>query len=140
MRKLEGKIALITGASRGIGRSVALAFAREGARLFLVGHVDQHALEDTSRLAREAGADVQAGLFDVGNYDDVCRIADRIAAHFGTLDIVVNNAGTIRPTPLPEITPEQWDARYAPTCMARSIARVRWRGGSWHPSVLARLS
>jgi NAD(P)-dependent dehydrogenase (short-subunit alcohol dehydrogenase family) len=97
MRKLEGKIALITGASRGIGRSVALAFAREGAYLFLVGHVDQRSLEDTSRLTRETGADVQAGLFDVGNYDDVCRIADRIAAHFGTLDIVVNNAGTIKP-------------------------------------------
>jgi len=109
MRKLEGKIALITGASRGIGRSVAQAFAREGARLFLVGHVDQHALADTARLARDTGADVQAGLFDVGNYDDVCRIADRIAAHFGTLDIVVNNAGTIRPTPLLEITPEQWE-------------------------------
>ena len=109
MRKLEGKIALITGASRGIGRSIAHAFAREGARLFLVGHVDQHALEEASRLAREAGADVQAGLFDVGNFDDVRRIADRIAAQFGALDIVVNNAGTIRPTPLLEITPEQWE-------------------------------
>jgi len=109
MRKLEGKIALITGASRGIGRSLAQAFAREGAQLFLVGHVDEHALEDASRLARETGADVEAGLFDVGNYDDVCRIADRIAAHFGTLDIVVNNAGTIRPAPLLEITPEQWE-------------------------------
>lgn len=109
MRKLEGKIALITGASRGIGRSVAQAFAREGAHLFLVGHVDQHALEDAARLARETGANVEAGLFDVGNYDDVCRIAERIAAHFGTLDIVVNNAGTIRPTPLLEISPEQWE-------------------------------
>lgn len=109
MRKLEGKIALITGASRGIGRSVAHAFAREGAHLFLVGHVDQPALDDAVRLARQAGTDVQAGLFDVGNHEDVCRIADRIAAHFGTLDIVVNNAGTIRPTPLLEITPEQWE-------------------------------
>jgi len=109
MRKLEGKTALVTGASRGIGRSVAQAFAREGARLFLVGHVDQQALDDTSRLAREAGAEVQAGLFDVGNYDDVRRIADRIAATFDTLDIVVNNAGTIKPTPLLEITPDQWE-------------------------------
>ena len=81
MGKLEGKIALIAGASRGIRRSVAHAFVREGARLFLVGHVDQHALDDASRLARKTGADVQAGLFDVGNYDDVCRIADRIAAN-----------------------------------------------------------
>jgi 3-oxoacyl-[acyl-carrier protein] reductase len=109
MRKLEGKIALITGASRGIGRSVAQAFAREGARLFLVGHVDQHALDVSSRLVREIGVDVQAGLFDVGSYDDVCRLADRIAMHFGALDIVVNNAGTIAPAPLLEIGPEQWD-------------------------------
>ena len=109
MRKLEGKIVLITGASRGIGRSVAEAFAREGARLFLVGHVDQHALDEASQRAREIGADVQSGLFDVGSYADVCRIADRIATHFGTVDIVVNNAGTIRPTPLLEITPEQWE-------------------------------
>ena len=109
MKKLEGKTALITGASRGIGRSVALAFAREGARLFLVGHVDPSALEESSRRAREAGAEVQADLFDVGNYGDVRRIADRIAEHFGALDIVVNNAGAIRPTPLLEITPEQWE-------------------------------
>jgi 3-oxoacyl-[acyl-carrier protein] reductase len=109
MRKLEGKIALITGASRGIGRSVAHAFAREGARLFLVGHVDGDALTETSQVAREFGVEVKGGLFDVGRYDDVCRIADRIAEHFGTLDIVVNNAGTINPKPLLEITPEQWE-------------------------------
>jgi 3-oxoacyl-[acyl-carrier protein] reductase len=109
MRRLEGKIALITGASRGIGRSVAQAFAREGAQLFLVGHVDQHALEEAVQLMRQTGAEVQSGLFDVGNHDDVCRVADRIAAHFGRLDIVVNNAGIIRPTPLLEITPGQWE-------------------------------
>jgi len=109
MRRLEGKTALITGASRGIGRSVAQVFAREGADLFLVGHVDQGALDESCRAADAAGAKVHAGLFDVGNYEDVCRIADRIAEHFGALDIVVNNAGTINPTPLLEITPEQWD-------------------------------
>jgi NAD(P)-dependent dehydrogenase (short-subunit alcohol dehydrogenase family) len=54
-------------------------------------------------------ADVQSGLFDVGDHDAVCRIADRIAAHFGTLDIVVNNAGVVKPTPLLEISPAQWD-------------------------------
>ena len=110
MGKLQGKTALITGASRGIGRAVALAFAREGARLFLVGHVDQPALDETSRLASETGVTIHAGLFDVGNYDHVGRIADQIAEHFGDLDIVVNNAGTIIPTPLLEITPEQWEA------------------------------
>jgi len=97
------------GASRGIGRSVAHAFAREGAQLFLVGHVDQKALDDAVRIVREAGACVQASLFDVGSHVDVCRIAERITAQFGTLDIVVNNAGTISPAPLLEITLEQWE-------------------------------
>lgn len=109
MGKLDGKTALITGASRGIGRAVALAFAHEGAQLFLVGHVDAEALDEAARLARAGGADVQSGLFDVGEHDDVARIADRIAAHFGTLDIVVNNAGTIKPAPLLEIAPVQWE-------------------------------
>jgi NAD(P)-dependent dehydrogenase (short-subunit alcohol dehydrogenase family) len=106
-RKLEGKIALVTGASRGIGRSVAHAVAREGANLFLVGHVDACALEEAARFVCEAGASVQSGLFDVGSYNDVCRIADRIAAESGALDIVVNNADTI--APLLEISAGQWD-------------------------------
>lgn len=109
MRKLEGKIALVTGASRGIGRSVAQAFAREGAQLFLVGHVDQDALDEAAGTARETGVRVHAGLFDVGDHGDVCRMAERITAEFGTLDIVVNNAGTISPAPLLEITPEQFE-------------------------------
>jgi NAD(P)-dependent dehydrogenase (short-subunit alcohol dehydrogenase family) len=53
--KLSGKIALVTGASRGIGRSVAWAFAREGAGLFLVGHRDESALQQTLRETREMG-------------------------------------------------------------------------------------
>jgi len=55
------------------------------------------------------GADVDGGLFDVGDYDAVKRLADRIEERYGTLDIVVNNAGVLTPTPLLEITPAQWD-------------------------------
>jgi len=110
MGRLQDKIALITGGTRGIGKAVAEAFAREGARLFLAGHVDEAALQLTLGELRQAGADAEGGLFDVGSSDDVRRLADAIANQFGALDIVVNNAGNIAPTPLLEITSEQWEA------------------------------
>jgi NAD(P)-dependent dehydrogenase (short-subunit alcohol dehydrogenase family) len=98
--RLSGRIALITGASRGIGKSVALAFAREGAGIFLVGHHDESALQQTLQETRALGAEAEGGLFDVGNYEDVRRLTSAIERRFATLDIVVNNAGVIRPTPL----------------------------------------
>jgi 3-oxoacyl-[acyl-carrier protein] reductase len=109
MAKLQDKIALITGATRGIGKSVAEAFAHEGARLFITGHLDEPALQQTLDGLKRVGTEAQGGLFDVGSNDDVQRLADAIAEQFGALDIVVNNAGNIAPTRLLEITTEQWE-------------------------------
>jgi 3-oxoacyl-[acyl-carrier protein] reductase len=109
MAKLQDKIALITGGTRGIGKSVAEAFAHEGARLFITGHLDEPALQQTLDGLKRAGTEAQGGLFDVGSNDDVQRLADAIAEQFGALDIVVNNAGNIAPTRLLEITTEQWE-------------------------------
>jgi 3-oxoacyl-[acyl-carrier protein] reductase len=109
MGKLRNKIVLITGGTRGIGRSVAEAFAREGARLFIAGHLDEPALQQTLDALKQAGNDAAGGLFDVGSNDDVRRLADAIAKRFGALDIVINNAGNIAPTGLLEITSEQWE-------------------------------
>lgn len=106
--KLNGKVALITGGSRGIGKSVAEAFAREGAKLFLTGRVDEEALRRTLADLRRTG-DAEGGLFDVSRHAEVRRLADAIGERYGALDIVVNNAGNIEPTPLLEITPEQWE-------------------------------
>lgn len=107
--RLRGKVALITGASRGIGRAVAEAFAREGARLFLVGRTDAQALQDVLGAVQRTGVEARGALADVGREDEVRRVADQIAAAFGTLDILVNNAGVIAPRPLLEITAAQWD-------------------------------
>jgi 3-oxoacyl-[acyl-carrier protein] reductase len=107
--RLKGKVALITGASRGIGRAVAERFAQEGARLFLAGHTDRDALAETAASVRSLGAEVHSGLYDVSVYAEVQRMADDLGRSYGTLDILVNNAGNIKPTPLLEITPEQWD-------------------------------
>ena len=78
--KLNGKVALITGASRGIGRSVAEGFAREGAKLFLVGQTDEEALRQTLADIRRLGTEAEGGLYDVGNHDEVKRIADASAS------------------------------------------------------------
>ena len=108
MNRLAGKSALVTGASRGIGRSVAAAFAQEGARVFLVGNSDQAALDDALRELRAAGAEVAGGLFDVGDVASVRALGNEIQQAFGTLDVVVNNAGVVQPRNFLEITPEQW--------------------------------
>jgi len=85
--RLEGKIALITGAARGIGLSIARAFDREGARVILtdINHAE---------VAREAaGLGQGSALLDVRNEEDWRRVTDEIIAHHGRLDILVNNAG-----------------------------------------------
>jgi 3-oxoacyl-[acyl-carrier protein] reductase len=109
MKRLAGKVALVTGASRGIGLAVAEAFGREGARVFLVGHRDEAALQAALARVRATGVEVAGGLYDIAQVDAVRELADAIDGAFGTLDIVVNNAGVLTPRPILEITTEQWD-------------------------------
>jgi 3-oxoacyl-[acyl-carrier protein] reductase len=111
--KLKGKVALITGASKGIGRAAAKGYAQEGAELFLAAHVDKAGLDQTIEVCRSFGIRAEGGLFNVSSYASVKAMADKIEESFGALDILVNNAGIIRPTPLLEITPEQWDITVA---------------------------
>jgi NAD(P)-dependent dehydrogenase (short-subunit alcohol dehydrogenase family) len=97
MGKLDGKIALVTGAGRGIGRGVALAMAEEGACIGII-EIDGETLRQTARLIEEAGGRVVAVHGDVALRRD-CQLAiDRTVETFGGLDIVVNNAAWT-PTP-----------------------------------------
>jgi len=89
---LQGQVVIVTGSARGIGRFVAGTFAREGARLALVD-VDQARLEQTVAELRATGADVLTVNADVGNEDAVQRMMDQVAAHYGQIDVLVNNAG-----------------------------------------------
>ncbi len=107
--KLKNKIALITGASKGIGKAVAEGFAEEGAQLYLVGHKDQNGLNEVIERCKSKGAKADGGLFDVGHYSEVERLMEEVGKVFGSVDILVNNAGIIKPTPLLEISPQQWD-------------------------------
>jgi len=106
--RLKDKVALITGGTRGIGKSIAEAFASEGARVFVAGHIDESVLQQTLTDLKRAGMEAEGGLFDVGSYQEVRRLADAIAGSFGGLDIVVNNAGILRDQIFHRMTAEDW--------------------------------
>ncbi|MGD0237250.1 MAG: SDR family NAD(P)-dependent oxidoreductase [Syntrophorhabdales bacterium] len=107
--RLKGKVALVTGASKGIGKAVSEGFAKEGADLYLVGHQDRDGLNEAMETCKSLGANVGGGLFDVGNYEEVKTLVQNAENIFGTVDVLVNNAGIIQPTPFLEISPLQWD-------------------------------
>jgi len=111
--RLREKVALITGGSRGIGRAVALAFAREGARVAVVGVSDQAALARVAQELTIAGGDTLALTADVTRRADVEHAVRQVVGRWGRLDILVNNAGVLHPSLLEEITETQWETTLA---------------------------
>ncbi len=89
---LKDKVALVTGASSGIGRAVALVYAREGARV-VVSDLNSAGGEDTVALVRKQGGDALFVAADVGKPADAQALVERALAHFGRLDVACNNAG-----------------------------------------------
>src|SRR3954463_958130 len=105
--RVEGKVALVTGARGGIGRATAVALAAEGARLVLGG---VGALSETAEAVRAAGAEsVITVRLDVTSAADAEAAVARAVQELGRLDILVNNAGVGKPAPLAEVTDELWD-------------------------------
>lgn len=96
MPELENKIALITGAGRGIGQAIALAYAREGAILSLAAR-SAFELEETAEECRKLGAEVLVTPTDVTNLEEVERLVDATVLRYATVDILVNNAGIAGP-------------------------------------------
>ncbi|HEX6358744.1 SDR family NAD(P)-dependent oxidoreductase [Actinophytocola sp.] len=106
--QLTGKVAAITGGSRGIGRGIAEAFLREGASVAINGRNDAKGKQALEEL--DAGDRAIFVQGDVRNKDDVDRFVDEAAAHFGQIDILVNNAGgTSDSAPVAELSDESWD-------------------------------
>ena len=110
MRALEGKWALITGATRGIGAGIARAFAAAGAKLFLHFRSDPAAAEALASELRANGAKVRLHRADLGKLGELDAMFDAIEREWGTLDAAVNNAGwDPGMVPLEEVTPEMYE-------------------------------
>jgi NAD(P)-dependent dehydrogenase (short-subunit alcohol dehydrogenase family) len=107
MKPLSNKVAVITGASRGLGRAMALALAEQGANLALVAR-DAAALAETADLAKKYGTEVEICTTDVTNEDSVKALEDAVTARFGKVQILVNNAGMNLRKPIHEFTLEEW--------------------------------
>lgn len=106
--RLDGKTALITGASRNIGSEIALAFAREGANLVLNTRSSNEELEQVAAQCRELGARVHTVLADVSDSEQVSRMVDAGIRELGQIDVLVSNVA-IRPhRPIVEVTDEEW--------------------------------
>ena len=108
MGTLAGKAAIVTGAGSGIGRAIALALAREGARI-CVADIDERSGQDTAgEIARAAGS-AEFIRTDVSRPEDARAMVDRAAATFGRLDILVNNAGLQYVAPIAEYPEDKWN-------------------------------
>jgi glucose 1-dehydrogenase len=107
--QLAGKAAVVTGASSGIGRAIALAFGREGAAVAVNYARDAEGADSTVKEIEEGGGKAVALQADVSNVDDVKNLVGRAVAAFGRLDVMVNNAGVEYKMPFLETPLETWE-------------------------------
>ena len=106
-REMEGRVCLVTGASQGIGESIALRLAQEGCNLVL-GSRRQEACEETAQAARERGVEALAVALDVGSMSSVQAAVESANTRFEGIDFLVNNAGISRDNLLVRLSPEAW--------------------------------
>lgn len=105
--KLKDKVALVTGGGRGIGREIAVLFAREGARIAVTARSADQLAEVVGQIERSGGEAI-AVTGDVSLQEDVRRMVEETAAKFGRIDILVNNAGITHGAPFVAFDPEDW--------------------------------
>ena len=108
MSRLQGKTAIITGAGTGIGRAIALAYAREGAQIALVGRRS----EPLHDVAKQAGGSPLVLSGDVSQQSDIDRVLSAVKDRFGGLNVLVNNAGVLHIGTAEQISEEQWDQTF----------------------------
>ncbi|MCA6213580.1 3-oxoacyl-ACP reductase FabG [Thermococcus bergensis] len=108
--ELKGKVALVTGASRGIGRAIAVALAKKGCNVIINYARDEENAKKTEEMCRAYGVETLTVRADVSNREEVRAMVEKAIQKFGRIDILVNNAGILGKTINPmEISDEEWD-------------------------------
>ena len=110
MGLLDNKVALITGAGRGIGKAIALRFAQEGCNIAFTDIALNDVVMETEKELAALGVKVKAYASNAANFEETHHVVDEIVKDFGRIDILVNNAGITKDTALKRMTEEQWDA------------------------------
>jgi glucose 1-dehydrogenase len=109
MNRLEGKIALVTGSSQGIGQGVAVRLAQEGAKIIVNYHSHPEGAEDTLKQIRDAGSDGIAVQADLGKTSEIDSLIQQSIAKYGQIDILVNNAGLEKRDSFWDVTESDYD-------------------------------
>ena len=110
--ELKNKVAVVTGAGRGIGRSIAERLAGEGCRVVLVSRT-QSQLDEVAERIRSRGGEALPLSADLGLVSETKRIMETVRKEYGTVHVLINNAGILKSTPFMEIEEEEWDRTYA---------------------------
>ena len=110
MKLLEGKVALVTGAGRGIGKAIALRFAEEGANVAFTDLVINEAVEETVQQLEALGVKAKAYASNAAMFDETHDVVKQIVEDFGRIDVLVNNAGITKDGLMMRMSEAQWDA------------------------------
>jgi 3-oxoacyl-[acyl-carrier protein] reductase len=110
MKLLEGKTAIITGATRGIGKAIAIRFAQEGCNVAFTDLFEDENMKATEAEIAALGVKAKGYASNAANFDDTQRVVDLITEEFGAIDVLINNAGITKDTLLMRMTEDQWDA------------------------------
>ena len=133
--KLNGKVVIVTGGSRGMGKSYCDRFGAEGAAVAVVYHTNANAARDVVDGIEKAGGKAAAFQCDVTDVDAIRRMVGEVSGQFGGVDVLVNNAGIYLFTPIEETTEETWDQQIdtnlksAFFCAQAVVPEMKKRGG-----------
>jgi 3-oxoacyl-[acyl-carrier protein] reductase len=132
---MEGRVALVTGGGRGIGRAIAIRLAQEGARVAISYRANDTAAQETAELARKAGAESETFKSDVASPEDVEALVKGVGEAFGPVEILINNAGTTRDNLVLRMKEPEFDEVLATNLkgtylctrgVLRGMVRARW--------------
>ena len=134
MDLIKDKVAIITGATRGIGKSIAMLFASEGCHIAFTGRSRGKNMEDVEEALTAMGIKAKGYAADAASIEDATNLVKTVMEDFGHIDILVNNAGITKDSALKRMTEEQWDAVINTNlksvfCMTKAIQPVMWKQG-----------